>query len=91
MNGKQIELENATVSCITEEIEENEHHIFDNDLPYYSKQKSYDLEVSVGNITKKRFIKLLMAKGMQRNEAVEMARYVHRKYKNYNPMYLILI
>lgn len=89
MNGKQIELENATVNCITENVERNEYYIFNEDLPFYSQQKSYEVEASICNITKKRFIKLLMSKGMQRNEAVEMSKYIHRKYRCYNSMYLL--
>ena len=89
MNGKQIELENSTVNCITENIELTRYETFDESL-CFTQQRSYELEVSVGNITKKRFIKLLMSKGMQRNEAVQMAKYIRRKYGCYNPMYLML-
>lgn len=88
MNGKQIELENAKVNCITENVDVDYYHTHCAIAEIH--HKSYELEVSVGNITKKRFIKLLMAKGIQRNGAVEFAKYIHRKYGCYNPMYLML-
>lgn len=80
-DGKQLEIENAKINCITENT--------DNDCYGIVCKNSYELEIVVKNITRKRFIKQLMARGMQKNEAVEFAKYIYRKYKCYNSMYLL--
>lgn len=87
-DGRKVEFENARIDCISENIEED--YLIDEDYKRY-EFKSYEIESTIGNISRKRFIKLLMGNGMQRNEAIEIANYIHRKYGYYNSMYLMLI
>ena len=51
----------------------------------------YTVRVQCPKVNKKRFIKLLMARGIQRNGAEELARYVCQRYGYYNFMALLLI
>ena len=88
-DGREMRFENATVNCIEENVEDRYYDSFNNGSNRVSNM-SAELEVTVGNISKKRFVKLLMGKGMQRNEANEMAKYIRRKYGGYNPIQLIM-
>lgn len=89
-DGRQIEFENAVVNSITENEETNIYNSFDSENNCI-KHKNFEVECTIGNVSKKRFIKLLMGKGLQRNEALEISKYFYRKYKCYNPMHLILL
>ena len=85
-DGREMRFENASI--MKAELLGTGIDVGDSDFSV--SNGSAELEVSVGNISKKRFVKLLMGKGMQRNEATEMAKYVIRKYGYYNPMQLIM-
>lgn len=82
----------GTVSKITLEPEtiERADTLFDDRM---TSVKSYSSECSfeIKSITRKRFIKLLMAQGIARNGAKDIANYVHKKYGNYNSMFLMMI
>lgn len=85
-DGKQIQIENATINCITE----------NKDFPEFEIEKRYietqeiSFDITINNISKKRFIKLLMARGIQRNGAVEIAKYILKKYGYYSQAFLLL-
>ena len=55
---------------------------------YFEKPSYIHNEISVNfvvkNVTKKRFIKLLMSYGFQKNTAKELAKYCFKKYGYYN-------
>lgn len=85
-DGREIRFENASIM----KAESLGTGIDVGDSDFSVSNGSAELEVSVGNITKKRFVKLLMSKGMQRNEANEIAKYVIRKYGYYSPMQLMM-
>ena len=55
---------------------------------YFEKPSYIHNEISanfvVKNVTKKRFIKLLMSYGFQKNTAIELAKYCFKKYGYYN-------
>ena len=53
----------------------------------YSSECSFEIK----SITRKRFIKLLMAQGIARNGAKDIAEYVRKKYGQYNPMFLMML
>lgn len=89
IDGKEIILENARVTELT--VDENKDYSdFNNNFIYQINNRCYEMSIKVKSINKKRFKKLLMSKGMQRNEAEEMTKYILRKYGNYNPIYLLL-
>lgn len=47
---------------------------------------SFECVVKLKTITKKRFIKLLMARGIQRNDAIRKQKEYIKRYKNYNKL-----
>ncbi len=46
---------------------------------YKNNERSCSIDVCISSISKKKFIKMLMAKGIGRNGAAELARYFHKK------------
>lgn len=91
-DGKEIHFENAIINEISVETAEIERINPEDD---FSKREvvnhNYELSLTIGNITKKRFIKLLMSKGIARNGAKDIASYIHKKYGCYNQMHLLII
>lgn len=54
------------------------------------KEIRYELDINFNDkMTRKRFIKLLMSIGIQRNTANELARYSLKKFGYYSSVYLI--
>ena len=55
---------------------------------YFEKPSYINNEISanfvVKNVTKKKFIKLLLSRGFQKNTAKELAKYCFKKYGYYN-------
>ena len=47
--------------------------------------------LGVQRITRKRFIKLLMGCGFQRNDAQNLAKMVHYEYKRYSPILVQMV
>lgn len=91
-DGQEIQFENAIINEITENKQESEYCSFDENF-YNPKvtNTQYEFNMPIGNITKKRFIKLLMSKGIARNGAKDIASYVYKKYGCYNQIHLLLI
>lgn len=92
VDGKEIQFENAIINQIS--AEPNTIERFDPDKSFRETEivsYNHELSITVGNITKKRFIKLLMARGIARNGAKDIALYIHKKYGCYNQMHLLLI
>ena len=58
------------------------------DKSYISNKFSADFEVK--NVSRKRFIKLVMSYGFQKNTAIELANYCLRKYGYYNLLNFML-
>ena len=90
-NGNQREL-NGVINSVTVEPEliEEDDTLFDDrvtNLTNYSGECSFEIK----SITRKRFIKLLMAQGIARNGAKDIAEYVCKKYGNYNSMFLMML
>ena len=72
------------------EIIERDDTLFDDratSVKNYSSEYSFEIK----SITRKRFIKMLMAQGIARNGAKDIAEYVHRKYGQYSPMFLMMM
>lgn len=80
-DGKEFHM-NANEFCKIEFY--SEPHYED----YFEKPSYINNEISatfvVKNVTKKRFIKLLMSCGFQKNTAIELAKYCFKKYGYYN-------
>lgn len=91
-DGRKIEFENAEITELSAESDVIEN---DDTLTDFSSNRvvknSYEVSLQIKNITKKRFIKLLMSKGIARNGAKDIASYVYKKYGYYNVMFMILI
>ena len=49
------------------------------------------MALEIKGVTRKRFVKLLMSKGIQRNGANELAKYSLKKYGNYSPLILTIL
>lgn len=63
------------------------------ELPGKGAEEEYSCEctLDIKTVTRKRFIKILMAHGIARNGAKDIADYVHKKYGEYNPMIFLMI
>ena len=91
-DGNEVLLENVTISEISAEpIEEeilNPRNTFRE-----TRVVGYNHKVSItlNRPTKKKFIKMLMGKGIARNGAKDIASYVYKKYGFYNEMFLMFI
>lgn len=90
-NGNQREL-NGVINSVTVEPEliEEDDTLFDDrvtNLTNYSGECSFEIK----SITRKKFIKQLMAQGIARNGAKDIAEYVRKKYGQYNPMFLMML
>lgn len=83
--GRMFELE----SCEINVVEGPELACFDENSTF--KSKSYEANISYKGISRKRFIKLLMAMGMGSAGANEIAKYCHKKYGTYSPTFLMLM
>lgn len=91
-DGREIHLENAIINEISVETAEIER--IDPEDSFSKKEvvnRNYELSLTICNITKKRFIKLLMSKGIARNGAKDIASYIFKKYGFYNPTHLLMI
>lgn len=91
-DGKETEIINGTINEITVEPEtiEQDDTLFDDRV---TSVKNYSTECSfeIKSITRKRFIKQLMAQGIARNGAKDIAEYVRKKYGQYNPMFFMML
>ena len=90
-NGNQREL-NGVINSVTVEPEliERDNTLFDEKITNatnYSGEYSFEIK----SITRKKFIKQLMAQGIARNGAKDIAEYVRKKYGQYNPMFLMML
>lgn len=58
-----------------------------------TKESSIQMQKMLGvqRITRKRFIKLLMGCGFQRNDAQNLAKMVHYEYKRYSPILVQMV
>lgn len=89
LDGKEIQIENAVINEIT--TEPNTVEILNGSRYNAASTNTHELSIQVGNITRKRFIKLLMARGIARNGAKDIASYIYKRYGCYNPMHLLMI
>ena len=81
LNGT-IELEELDAMCTDETV-----------LHKYAPITTISMNIKIDNaktITRKRLIKLLMAKGIQRNGAVEIAKYLLKKNRKYTMFDLMM-
>jgi len=79
-NNEQFVLERARITELTVENE---------NIGDYIRLNNYEVSLDVKNISKKRFVKCLMAKGYGRNGANEIAKNIHKKFGCYNCLHLI--
>lgn len=87
--GEFLELGNIG-SLELEEIND-EHKIYDDsNVIFINSTKSMSVKCRLKTISRKRFIKLLMARNIQRNGAQELAKYFFNKRGYYSYMDLIL-
>ena len=58
-----------------------------------TKEASIQMQKMLGvrRITRKRFIKLLMSCGIQRNDAQNLAKIIHYEYKRYSPILVQMV
>ena len=58
-----------------------------------TKEESIQMQKMLGvrRITRKRFIKLLMSCGIQRNDAQNLAKIIHYEYKRYSPILVQMV
>lgn len=82
----------GTVDKVTVEPEiiERDNTLF-NDKITSATGYSSECTLEIKSITRKRFIKLLMAQGIARNGAKDIAEYVRKKYGQYSPMFLMMM
>lgn len=82
----------GTVSKVTVEPETVERdNILFNDKITSATGYSFECTLEIKSITRKKFIKLLMARGIARNGAKDIAEYVRKKYGQYSPMFLMMM
>ena len=81
-NGNKHILENATITSITEE--NNNDEFLNVSREKFSNNRSFSIDIQTKNMSEKRFKKKLMSKGIGRNGAEELARYFYKKYGCYN-------
>ena len=90
-DGKEVEI-NGTINEIKvePEIVKRDDILFDDRV---TSVKNYSTECSfeIKSITRKRFIKQLMARGIARNGAKDIAEYVRKKYGQYSPMFFMML
>lgn len=89
-NGKKILFENAKVVSIVEDKEDIMQTSFELEGPLIEERGCLEFSIEIKGLKKKRFIKLLMSKGLQKNEAISFSKFIHRKYKSYSQLYLLL-
>lgn len=80
-DGKEFHM-NANEFCEIEFHGEPHYEDYFGGLSYINNEISANFVVK--NVTKKRFIKLLMSCGFQKNTAKELAKYCFKKYGYYN-------
>ena len=89
--GNEHELSGEIKEVTVEpEIIERDDILFDDrvtSVKNYSSECSFEIK----SITRKRFIKLLMAQGIARNGAKDIAGYIHKKYGQYSPIHLMFM
>lgn len=90
-NGNQREL-NGVINSVTVEPEliEEDDTLFDKRMTNatnYSGECGFEIK----SMTRKKFIKQLMAQGIAKNGAKDIAEYVCKKYGNYNSMFLMML
>lgn len=89
-NDKQwIKFESVNKIYVAEERERKLMPIFDDPVASI-ELREFTINIELGSVTKKRFIKRLMGKGIQRNCATEIAKYVLKKYGYYSEKFLLL-
>ena len=82
-NGNEIELEG------TIEFEEADYNSTEMNYPVVQYSMNIKIDNSI-KLTKKKMIKLLMSKGIQRNGANEIAKYLLNKNGRYTMFYLMM-
>lgn len=82
----------GTVDKVTVEPEiiERDNTLF-NDKITSATGYSSECTLEIKSITRKKFIKLLMAQGIARNGAKDIAEYVRKKYGQYRQMFLMML
>lgn len=91
-DGKEYQFENAIINEVTVEPGIKTEVRPEDD---YVKTEvvgcpTYEFSIQTQNMTRKRFIKLIMSRGVARNGAKDIADYIYRKYGHYNLMYLLM-
>lgn len=87
VDGTEQTIENVKMMPLIEEVENLDNlNEFKN-----SSNEGITLSLETTNISRKRFIKLLMARGIARNGAKDIADYVFKKYGFYNSFMLLTI
>lgn len=71
-------------------IEITHEPLYENFLGAPYVKNSFSAEFEVKNVSRKRFIKLVMSYGFQKNTAIELANYYLRKYGYYNLLNFML-
>lgn len=85
VDGTEQTIENVKMMPLIEEVEDLDNlNEFKNSL-----NEGITLSLETANISRKRFIKLLMARGIARNGAKDIADYVFKKYGFYNELMLL--
>lgn len=90
-DGNEKEL-SGVINSVTVEPEtiERDDTLFDDRMTSVANYGG-ECTIEIKSITRKRFIKQLMAQGIARNGAKDIAEYVRKKYGQYNPMFLMML
>lgn len=90
-DGNEKEL-SGVINSVTVEPEtiERDDTLFDEKMTNVANYGG-ECTIEIRSITKKKFIKQLMAQGIARNGAKDIAEYVRKKYGQYNPMFLMML
>ena len=84
-DGNENIIENVTVKEITRDNNEiSEIDALQDYKNSFVLTTNYECSLSLKNITRKKFIKILMGKGIARNGAKDIADYILKKYGYYN-------
>lgn len=84
-NGNENRIENVTVKEITRDYNEiPEIDALQDYKNSFVLTTNYECSLSLKNITRKKFIKMLMGRGIAKNGAKDIADYILKKYGYYN-------
>lgn len=86
-DDKEIKIENAVINEV--QPKPDIYYTFGIRSGKNLLNQNTEVIITVGNISRKKFIKFLMSLGTARNGAKDIANYIHKKYGCYNQAYFL--